>query len=353
MYKLSYEKCVCFIFLVILVFISCSGFHTDRLVTLTDQNKKYPFTSSSYSLNENAQYESDFVTRMINSNRALENRKLYVRGVHFAGMPGVGVSLTEGIDHRHPQRQQSHHQQQHHNRRTRRHDLRRAYERRRKRREALLTAAYAPLQTRNNENSINPTPRRHQQHMDVTTTTTTTHIVNVQQHPRVVVTEHESSSDLVRERRAAGQKPAGENRKKDKKFCPGQDVGTRAYYAKTIIEGRLRSKSSTTNKKSYYVTVEVKRIYKNESNFRALNITEKIRLHFAIGRYKGCDRKLADGLVKAQLVNGKDYIFFLQSLGPHNYTVLGPPEPLEVKKVKAIKDIINNKKGELHTYVHL
>ncbi|GLV37761.1 vein [Carabus blaptoides fortunei] len=175
-------------------------------------------------------------------------------------------------------------------------------------------------------------------------TTTTTHIVQVQQHPRDVVTEHEPSRDLVRERRSAGQKPATDNKKKDKKFCPGQDVGTRAYYAKTIIEGRLRSKSSTTNKKTYYITVEVKRIYKNESNFRALNITEKIRLHFAIGRYKGCDRKLADGLVKAQLVNGKDYIFFLQSLGPHNYTVLGPPEPLDAKKVKAIKDIIYNKK---------
>lgn len=48
MYKLSYEKCVCFIFLVIVAILSCSGFRIDSLA-MTDISKRNqnPHTSSS------------------------------------------------------------------------------------------------------------------------------------------------------------------------------------------------------------------------------------------------------------------------------------------------------------------
>lgn len=46
MYRISYEKCVCFIFLVILAVLSCSGFRIDNLA-MTDISKRNFHTSSS------------------------------------------------------------------------------------------------------------------------------------------------------------------------------------------------------------------------------------------------------------------------------------------------------------------
>ncbi|XP_023310564.1 uncharacterized protein LOC108917624 [Anoplophora glabripennis] len=48
MYRISYEKCVCFIFLVILAVLSCSGFRIDNLA-MTDISKRNFHTSSSFS----------------------------------------------------------------------------------------------------------------------------------------------------------------------------------------------------------------------------------------------------------------------------------------------------------------
>lgn len=310
MYKLSYEKCVCFIFLVILVFLSCSGFHTDRLVTLTDHNnKKYPFTSSS-SLNENVQRDSEFLARLMNIEMETTPSRKWGGGggMHFAGVPGVGASasLAEGVDQPppHPPR----------------------FNRRRRPHKHSIT------------NSITP-----KDHLPPRT-------ISVSAVPRVSEQQQQlEDSPLVRDRRGA---PRGRNnkeqrrRKGDRKFCPGQDVGTRAYHAKTIIEGRVRSRKIPNNSTNYAVTVEVKRIHRNESSFRALNITDIIRLHFANGQHKGCDQKLVHGLVPAQLVNGNSYIFFLKSVGVHNYTVIGLPVPNDAKKVQKIQDIIVRKKSE-------
>ncbi|KAJ8915641.1 hypothetical protein NQ315_003425 [Exocentrus adspersus] len=53
MYKVSYEKCVCFIFLVILAILSCSGFRIDNLA-MTDVSKRNNFhTSNSFSNSDN------------------------------------------------------------------------------------------------------------------------------------------------------------------------------------------------------------------------------------------------------------------------------------------------------------
>lgn len=49
MYKLAYEKCICFIFLVILAILSCSGFRIDNLA-MTDISKKNFHTSNSFSI---------------------------------------------------------------------------------------------------------------------------------------------------------------------------------------------------------------------------------------------------------------------------------------------------------------
>lgn len=289
----------------ILVFLSCSGFHTDRLVTLTDHNnKKYPFTSSS-SLNENAQRDSEFLARLMNIEMEPTPSRRWGGGggMYFA-------SLAEGVDQPPP----------HFNRRR------------------------GP-RTHSTTNSITP-----KDHLPSRT-------ISASAVPRISPAQrqqHLEDEPLVRDRRRA---PRGRNnkeqrrRKGDRKFCPGQDVGTRAFHAKTIIEGRVRSRKIPNNSTDYAVTVEVKKIHRNESSFRALNITDIIRLHFANGQHKGCDQKLVHGLVPAQLVNGNSYIFFLKSVGVHNYTVIGQPVPNDAKKVQKIQDIIVRKKGESYALI--
>ncbi|XP_044740187.1 protein vein isoform X2 [Chrysoperla carnea] len=167
-------------------------------------------------------------------------------------------------------------------------------------------------------------------------------------------------------------------------FCPGQDVATRAYLAPIVFEGKVRSMSS--NKKPHYaVTFEVKIVYKNQSKFnKPLVKNETIRLHFAHGKGTTCEcldyysnnnissTKLSSStinnnshhqmlmqhqissssatqqhvhcgnLVKAHLRAGKTYILFVNRLGAHNYTVLGPPVASTNKSVHAVLRVVHN-----------
>lgn len=156
-----------------------------------------------------------------------------------------------------------------------------------------------------------------------------------------------------------------------KHYCPGQDVATRTFFAPTVFEAKVRSMSS--NKRPHYaVTFEVKVVYKNQSKFKPLVKNETIRLHFAHGRGTNCDcldntsfnntlvksssssstiikntnnnnniNILCGSLVKARLRPGKTYILFLNRVGVHNYTVLGPPVASSNKSLHAVMRVMN------------
>lgn len=304
MYKISYEKCVCFIFLVILAFLSCSGFHIDKMIPVPDYNKKYLF--SSFNFNESA-YVSDFNSHQQQQQQQEQYyQQMMEQHRRFFHRERGGVSREVRGDQQLvgalPLQ-----------------ELQRTYERRRKRR-------------------IRMTRIRAQENRAHRTTNDLTSIRN-DRNPSPVI----DNSDLARSRRAPNH-PERKNLRRGNKnrFCPGQDVASRAFRARTVLEGRIRSKTKIVSPRSnYYVTYEVKEVLKDESGFRQLK-NDSIRLQFANDRSKRgtCDVKEVNGVVAAQFNISKNYILFANRIGDHEYEILGPPVEATRKNIKEIKDIM-------------
>lgn len=330
MYKISYEKCVCFIFLVILAFLSCSGFHIDKMIPVPDHNKKYLFTS--FSFNESAyvndlnsqqqqQQQEQYHQQMMEQHRRFFHRE---RGGESREMRGeeqlVGALPLQ--------------------------ELQRAYERRRKRR--IRTTRIKAQENRLHGTTNDLTSQRNDRN------------------PSPFI----DNIDLARSRRAPNHPERKRNSQRGNKsrFCPGQDVASRAYRAKTVLRGKIRGRAkehvigSNYYDVSYQVTYEVKEIYKDESGFRQLK-NDSIRLTFATERNKGaknqdtCNFKEVSGFVVAQVNMSRDYILFANRYGNHQYEILGPPVLANRKNVKEVREILcrggrNDKcpKGKFHLF---
>lgn len=270
MYKISYEKCVCLIFLVFLAFLSCSGFHIDRMIPLPDHNKKYLYPSSS--LNDSA-FVSDFTHPQ--RDQVVEEAPTSLVG---------SLPLQE---------------------------LQRAYGRRRKRRIRNTRSRSHRERHSDSNDDRNPSPY---------------------QKP----TQSDSRKPTRNQRR--GRKH---------QFCPGQDVATRAYLAKTVLEGRIRSKTKNLSARSTYnVTYEVKMILKDQSRFKQLGKNESIRLTFANergSRAAHCDFREINGAVPAQFNISKNYVLFADRIGDHEYKILGPPVESTRRNLQEIRNIVEGK----------
>lgn len=276
----------------ILAFLSCSGFHIDKMIPLPDHNKKYLFNS--LNLTDNAYVSDSSAQQMIEQNRKFYQKTGDVRG----GVPRehlVGALPLE--------------------------ELQRVYERRRKRRIRMARVKTHEERTKDN---VRQTKR-----------------TNDQQDP-----------DLPRARRAPDRQRNPQRRDRKNRFCPGQDVATRAYHAKTVLEGKIRSKTKLHSRANllYNVTYEVKIVLKDQSGFRRSVKNESIRLQFANdrgARSGTCDVKSVNGVVAAQFNYSKNYVLFADRIGDHEYRILGPPVESNRKTMQEIRNIVDGKvKGE-------
>lgn len=311
MYKISYEKCVCFVFLVILAFLSCSGFHIDKMIPLPDHNKKYPFTSTNF--NESA-YVSDFNNS--NSNNSNNNHQQHHHHQHYQQQYLMdqsrkfwGGDVRGGVPREHlvgalPLQ-----------------ELQRVYEKRRKRR--IRTARSRTHVERKNDSDL------------------TRQVKNDRRNPSTNPKDY----DPERERRAP-ERQRGQRRERKNRFCTGQDVATRAYQAKTVLEGKIRSKTKLPNL-TYNVTYEVKLVLKNQTGFRPFVKNESIRLQFANDRGMSktgtCDFRKIHGVVVAHFNYSKNYVLFADRIGDHEYKILGPPVESNKKNIQEIRNILDGK----------
>lgn len=299
MYRISYEKCVCFIFLVILAFLSCSGFHIDR-IPLPDHNKKYIFTSS----NSNNAHVSKFISQ----NMHRHHEQMLEDGSSRFREEGVSSQLDET-----------------------------------RLRESGPTTVWAPRHA---------TERRRRRRIRNTRSRT-----HHERHHDTRINQTPSKSSYQRpgrgESRAESRKSRGKNQRKGKnRFCPGQDVATRAFHARTVLEGKIRSRTKIDSNSNYNVTFEVKDILKDKSkNLRPLRINESIRLQFSYdvnSRVDNCDFKEINGVIPARFNMSKNYILFANRVGNHEYKILGPPVVSSKKALLEIKNMCCGKaKGKI------
>lgn len=259
MYKLSYEKCVCFIFLVIVAILSCSGFRIDNLA-MTDISKKNHHTSFS----------------VFNSQNSLLER-LYADAMESSGSRDKRFS-----ERRHRIRHSKNHQ--------------------------------APLNERHPSNTL------------------------AFQNDRSATTESASSA-VERSQRSS-------QRRKSRRPCQEQDVGRKAYLADIVVLARAESMSSS-HFANRSVTFKIIDLLKSSS----MPVDDQIRLTFSNdtkGRNCAKEEQYADndersrGLVKAKIVQSKEYVLFLRAYEGHDYSVLGMPVEVKEKNRVRLKQIIQN-----------
>lgn len=165
---------------------------------------------------------------------------------------------------------------------------------------------------------------------------------------KIKKTQHESRND---------RKPENNRRNGKNRFCPGQDVATRAFKAQTILDGKIRSKTKMYLGSNYNVTYEVKLIIKDKSSFRPLGKNESIRLQFAndtVGKSSNCEFKEIKGVVPAQFNTSKNYVLFANRIGDHEYKILGPPVKTNKKILQEIRNIVTGTtRGKMFYFVFI
>ncbi|XP_044750932.1 protein vein isoform X2 [Coccinella septempunctata] len=228
MYGISYEKCICFIFLVILAFLSCcSGFRIDSL-TMTDISRR------NLSL-ESLPPENDFMNRIYATARLKD----------------------DDFSHRHRIR--------HHHR---------------------------SIRAQNNDG------------------------------PRKI------------------------RRNRPRTPCPKQDISQKAFLANTVVVARTEAVSVRSRTHKYSVLFKVQRKLKSPSAFPLID--EYIQLYFLNDtssqrtQLRCVSERNPSKLVRANIQQSREYLLFLNSYGAHNYTAIGPPEPIRKHKLpKVVQKVIN------------
>ncbi|KAF5281550.1 hypothetical protein FQA39_LY05085 [Lamprigera yunnana] len=274
MYKLSFAKCVCFILLVILAsFLSCSGFHIDKLTTMADINKINSFTSTRLS-------SSNFFNRIIAKNNfsSLPTSIRYKRG--YLSSSHESPNFLSGNINNSPVRQTRH--------------LR---GRSNKNKKFSSKAQASPSETRV------PTGR-----IDT----------------YVFQPIDDENSAISRSQRSPDKNKSQQQQRNKAYHCQRQDVARKAYLANTVVRAKAESMSSN-RVHNYSVTFRILERYK----LTHLPIDDTLRLTFSSDtKDMNCEiegRGRPYDLVKAQIQQSKEYYLFLNSHGMHNYTVVGMP----------------------------
>lgn len=295
-----YEKCVCFLLLVIVAFLSCSGFRIDSLA-MTDISKRNSHTSSSLS---NSQ---DFFDRLLAEtpyNNNMDNRYL----------------------------------------------TKRFSERRHRIRHSRLFRNQAPLSERRPMGRIDtyvirpPLDRL---------AIPTVHLPQSEQFAQIPPSHtplRPTAAIVTRSQRSSDQNT---RQKKKQVSCQPQDTARKAYLANTVVLARAESKSSTRNH-VYSVSFRILERLKNSS----MPVEDHIRLTFSTdSKSMNCAKEELErshGLVKAKIQPSKEYVLFLNAYEAHNYSVVGMPyKRRNMKKtLHDIKRVIDPKFGKFFFLIY-
>lgn len=290
-----YEKCVCFLLLVIVAFLSCSGFRIDSLA-MTDISKRNSHTSSSLS------YSQDFFDRlMAETPYNMHNRYL----------------------------------------------TKRSSERRHRIRHSRQFRNQAPLSERRPKGRIDTyVIRSPLDRLAIPKTSQQLPYQQQQQQPPTHQTPLRQTAAAVVQR---SQRSSGQNRQQKKRqvSCQPQDAARKAYLANTVVLARAESKSSTRNH-NYSVSFRILERLKNSS----MPVEDHIRLTFSSdSRSMNCAKEELErshGLVKAKIQPSKEYVLFLNTYEAHNYSVVGMPyKKRNWKKIsQEIRRVVDPKFGK-------
>lgn len=308
MCKLSYEKCVCFVLLVIVAFLSCSGFRIDRLV-MADVSKKNSHTSSS------------LVSR---SNNLFLDRL-------------VAISTTDNINTATNIRQQQQQQQREQYRHKRSPRYRRSRHRIRHARKRHLDQAALIESDRNTskptawiEVSVTDTKNEINRNVhlptlsQVTTSPPTISDLATQIPPSDLVLPRPTHAIVNRMQRSPKKKHRQKRKKKrTNNHCQKQDLARNAYIADTVMLARAETLSlNRTVNANYSVTFRIVEVFKSKEPRNS----ETIRLTFIYSkRAQNCEPKHESRLVKANIKKMKEYFLFLKSDGSYSYSVYRTP----------------------------
>lgn len=289
-----YEKCVCFLLLVIVAFLSCSGFRIDSLA-MTDISKRNSHTSSSLS------YSQDFFDRLL------------------------AETPYENMNNRYLTKRFS----------ERRHRIRHS---------SRLFRNQAPLSERRPTGRIETYVIRPPLDRLAIPTAHLPQSEQLAQIPPSHTPLRPTAAIVTRSQRSSDQ-----NRQKKKQIpCQPQDTARKAYLANTVVLARAESKSSTRNH-VYSVSFRILERLKNSS----MPVEDHIRLTFSSdSKSMNCAKEELErshGLVKAKIQPSKEYILFLNAYEAHNYSVVGMPyKKRNMRKIMPeIKRVIDPKFGKL------
>lgn len=266
MYKLSYEKCVCFLFLVIVAILSCSGFRIDSLAMTDISKRNSHYTSSSLLKSQ------DFFDRLFSETR---------------------YSMET----------------------PRRHLAKRHSERRHRIRHSKQFTNQAPLRLDNYPFR----PPHDRLAVPTAHPPTSEPLAQIPPSHRTLVP---TAAVVTRSQRSSGH---SRQQKKKQPSCQPQEIARKAYLANTIILVKAESMSSS-RVHNYSVSFRVLERLKNAST----PVENHIRLTFSNDSSKSmnCAKEELErwhGLVKARIQSSKEYVLFLNAYEAHNYSVLGMP----------------------------
>lgn len=277
-----YEKCVLFIFLVILTILSCSGFRIDNLamtdISSSNNKRNFHHTSSSTLLENNKSILLDRILTDNNNNnrnrhRIRHHRQLRAQQAHYQRFENDPQPPSGLI---HPQ--QHHQQQQHQNM-----DLLLLNNRKSER------SSYQTKQFRHHSNNNNKNNNNHHN-----------------------------------------------NNKHQYYPCQEQDATMKGYLADIVVIASVES-MSPKRKANYSVIFRISEKLKNKTS---LPIDERIQLNFTKHDTTwNCTNDNGIGkppdIVQIDIKKAKHYILFLNSYGPHNYIAYGAPELIKQKRISS------------------
>lgn len=299
--SLSFERCVCFILIVVLAILRCSGFHIDRSAMGTFSQTNSHTSSTSLSSNQN----NDFLSRLLSTT----NISRYKRE-----NPQLESKYSEINSQRHRIR---------HSRKLRNREQNRQTGR-------IGTMLFPPSDYELRSSKFSTlTPMASQQ---------------LAQIPPSDYQQLRPTASLE----SRSQRSTGQNKQAQKKRPPGcqeQDIARKTWKSNTVVLARAESMSSY-RVHNYSVSFKVIKIYKNKYPNNLQNNTT-IRLNFTNDTKRmNCENELRKAQdrapVKAQIKTSREYFLFLNSDGRHSYTVYGMP----VMKKRRRKSPILEKKTQ-------
>lgn len=326
MRRLSYEKCVCFVLLVIVAFLSCAGFRIDRSEMTDLFSRRNSHTSNSLEYrSKNSLFLDKLIAISINSdiNTATTN----IRQQHNYEVERQKRSLSTFDENRYGRS---------------RHRIRHSRKLQRLGQAALIESdrnssvpkAWIDVHVIETKNASETDRNLHHQHhrpppitlpLVMTTSSATTSDLIAQIPPSDLVLPRPTHEIINRLQRSPFKRKHRQKRKKKRanNHCQKQDLARNAYVADTVMLARAESMSlNRTVNANYSVTFRIIEVFKSKEPRNS----DTIRLTFIYSRKaQNCEPRHESRLVKANIKKMKEYFLFLKSDGSYSYSVYRTP----------------------------